>query len=908
MNMTNKSNVFCFTNLHDVKKLLPAQRFKLGLLTGSIREIIAFSGLIFASSSVAAEAQINPNELWLGTNTSLIRICAKDIDQDGDLDIFKIFSKVVLKLENIGNSESPEFAHPEPVISYQGHPENPQTPGNLKLYQLDILGNCLSYNGEAFVDIDADEDLDLFSSSSSKSFGIELPYLKNEGTTEHPAYVGKSPQEEFGFPDEISSYMFKDIDHDGDLDFWSNFDFEPVFFENIGTPEKAIFVQRDKSPIDPLCNDESGLGFIVDLNNDGEWDVLCNNYEGGFEYFESSDLVGLSPQGDLFINSNIPSSIEEAFVLDIDFDGDGDILSGGFEGFILYTNFGTSSLPQYDGGNSYPFKVGEAADLDGDGDFDIIERETLAYFVNTGTNRNPAYEISSTSKELEKCNNSFVEIADANKADLSFVSSISITEIALVDIDGDKDLDLFSFLSLEELDTSTTDFYGQSTVVASTIISVSCENVGSATNPLFTSALINTLGPIIDVLDPVDLVFSDMDGDGDNDAWIGSVFYDNVGNSKQALFRHYDNLLFSPVITTLLDMDGDGRVDSTLNEHSRLLFKGLEPVTGVTSTALSDGVLVIATNRPSQVQLQTCPINYVSQFCNEAIALPETAKKLSLSTGDFTGSGEEDIVLAMIDAEGQLKIEIFNKNLDLIGSGAGGIADSVSVSTGQLDDDPEDEYVVSLVQADGRVAAIAFNLDGSRVAKVVANEGKQPSIDVGNFGGTGDAYVLAYLTPDDRLETAVLQGDGTLIGQGSGGHASHIRVTAAELSSSNPGDEYAISLVQSNGTVALISFAADGTRLGKVAGGISHQPKVISSKTSGLAVSVILSDKKPAIIFLDNQGKHLGTGVGGVTASVSTIELLDTDNDGIDDTGVLVYLDEAGNPRIGVYDLEGKKK
>lgn len=217
------------------------------------------------------------------------------------------------------------------------------------------------------------------------------------------------------------------------------------------------------------------------------------------------------------------------------------------------------------------------------------------------------------------------------------------------------------------------------------------------------------------------------------------------------------------------------------------------------------------------------------------------------------------------------------------------MADSVSVSAGQLDDDPEDEYVVSFVQSDGRVAAIAFNLDGSRIGKFVANQGKQPSIAVGNFGDTGDAIVLAYLTPDDHLETVVFQSDGTIIGQGSAGRASNITVTAVELSASRPGQEYAISLIQSDGTIALIGFAADGTRLGKVSGGIAYQPKVrrnffSESSKIALAVSVILPDKKPAIIFLDNQGKHLGTGIGGVNASVSAVGTL------FSEKGTLVYI------------------
>lgn len=261
----------------------------------------------------------------------------------------------------------------------------------------------------------------------------------------------------------------------------------------------------------------------------------------------------------------------------------------------------------------------------------------------------------------------------------------------------------------------------------------------------------------------------------------------------------------------------------------------------------------------------------------------------------------------MIDAEGFLKIQIFDENLFLIGTASAGAADSVSVAAGQLDDDPEDEYVVSFVQPDNHVAAIAFNLNGSQVGKIVAKKGKQPSVAVGNFGGAGDTYVIAYLTPDNQLETAVYQGNGTLINQASVGKVSHSNVSVAELSATDPGDEYAISVVQSDGTVALIGFAADSTRLGKVTGGISYQPNIISGK-SHLAASVILSDKKPAIIFLDNKGRYLGTGKGGVTASVSTIQLLDNNRDGIDDSGGLFYLDEAGNVRIGIYDLDGKKR
>jgi hypothetical protein len=851
-------------------------------------------------------------------------ICAKDIDQDGDLDIFKIYPRQVrtMMLENTGTPKYPEFAYPVPFIS---------NPGNFKLSRVGILGHCLFFTGEAYVDIDADGDLDLFSHTYDPG---SFDFFRNDGTSEHPVYVKKNSQEEFGFSEETFSYMFKDIDHDGDQDLWSSFGNEPIFFENTGSPENAAFVQRNTSPIQPLCREGTELGFIIDLNNDGQWDMLCQeDFEGNIEYFESSNS-GFIPKKNLFVNTKTFISLYEAHAFDLDSDGDKDIISGDLNGFLLFTNFGSALLPQYDSGSAYPFLSGELADLDGDGDFDILNRSTLGYSANIGTNINPIYNSAKISTETVQCESSFAEIAIANKGDLSEVDRVSIQGKALLDTDGDNDLDLFIYLSVDDLDLFSNSKNGSS-IIASTPLIVYCENVGSLTNPLFAAGTTNAFGFNTDASRPAGaIVFSDMDGDGDQDAWVGSTFFDNISKSTKPLFRHFDNLLFPgrQFGRTLLDLDGDSRGDSIINSSSRLLHKGLEPATDVITTALPEGALIIATNRPSQVQLQACLFNDTKMSCGQVIVLLGTAKKLSLNSGDFTGNGKEDIVLAMIDAEGLLKIKLFDDKLNLIGTGSGGPADSVSVSTGQLDEDPADEYVVALVQSDGRVAAIAFNLDGSRVGKVVANEGKQPTVDVGQFSGTGDGYVLAYLTPENQLDTAIFKGDGTLLGHGTGGTASHIRVTAAELSSSKPGDEYAISLVQADGTVALISFAADGTRLGKVVGGISYQPKVISSDFSAdteqnevpglaglpgisletsrtdLAASVILSDKKPAIIFLDSQGKHLGTGVGGVAASVATIELLDTNNNGIDDTGVLIYLDKAGNPRIGVFDTDGKRK
>lgn len=206
-----------------------SQRLQLRPLTQSIREIIALGGIVLASTNAWAESLINPNEIRPGTKFIPNKVCAKDIDQDGGLDLFTITPSAAYMAENIGTPASPKFTSPLHVASFPSDVAGNSY--NFKLFQLGILGYCHSYeNSEekgALVDIDADGDLDLFGYSNDKLF--DFAYFKNEGTTDYPRYVKKKPQDEFGIPNEITSYMFKDIDADGDQDLWSIFNYEPVF-------------------------------------------------------------------------------------------------------------------------------------------------------------------------------------------------------------------------------------------------------------------------------------------------------------------------------------------------------------------------------------------------------------------------------------------------------------------------------------------------------------------------------------------------------------------------------------------------------------------------------------------------------------------------------------------------------
>ena len=252
----------------------------------------------------------------------------------------------------------------------------------------------------------------------------------------------------------------------------------------------------------------------------------------------------------------------------------------------------------------------------------------------------PEYGLSRTSSELEQCNNSFFEFADANRNDITFPGLFQINNIELIDIDGDGDLDLFANITLTEpTEWEKPDSY----------INVFCENVGSITSPLFAPGVKNAFG----LIGLGDILFSDMDDDGDKDAWVGTTFYDNVGNTKEPFFQHYDNLRFHPQdFETLFDINGDGRIDSSINYDTRLIYNSHEPATDIITPVLPTYYnSFITTIRPSGVQLET-------SNTPDFIVLPNPVRQLSLAAADFTGNNEIDTVLAMIDAEGFLKIEI----------------------------------------------------------------------------------------------------------------------------------------------------------------------------------------------------------------------------------------------------------
>jgi len=259
-----------------------------------------------------------------------------------------------------------------------------------------------------------------------------------------------------------------------------------------------------------------------------------------------------------------------AFV-DIDGDGDMDAFIGEIDGVInYYRNTGTALAPAFteQTGGSNPFDgvdVGYSsaptfvdidgdgdmapafADIDGDGDMDAFIGEEdgyINYYRNTGTALAPAFT------EQTGGSNPF------DGVDVGVYSTPTF-----VDIDGDGDMDAF----IGELD-GIINYY---------------RNTGTALAPAFTEQTgVNNPFNGVDLGDVSTPAFTDIDGDGDMDAFIGEQggiikYYRNTGDNTLAPTftaqtggaNPFDGVNVGRYsVPAFVDIDGDGDMDAFIGE------------------------------------------------------------------------------------------------------------------------------------------------------------------------------------------------------------------------------------------------------------------------------------------------------------------------------------------------------
>ncbi|MBK3804342.1 hemagglutinin/hemolysin-related protein, partial [Azospirillum brasilense] len=136
------------------------------------------------------------------------------------------------------------------------------------------------YAKSTFWDMDGDGDLDVLFGGNDGS----LTVYRNVGTTAAPSFtvVGTNPfgLEDVGF---ASTPAFVDIDNDGDLDVLvGNFDGNTVVFRNVGTTATPSFTMVGTNPYGLGDIGGAALPVFVDIDGDGDLDAIIGNQDGNF--------------------------------------------------------------------------------------------------------------------------------------------------------------------------------------------------------------------------------------------------------------------------------------------------------------------------------------------------------------------------------------------------------------------------------------------------------------------------------------------------------------------------------------------------------------------------------------------------------------------------------------------------
>jgi len=432
-----------------------------------------------------------------------------------------------------------------------------------------------NYSMPIFVDVDHDGDNDAFIGANSG----EIFFYRNDGDTGSPVWVstGALTDSEGGTIDvgNNSAPAFTDIDGDGDYDlFIGQYDGKLIFYRNDGDANAPVWTYVGE------VADSGGTAIDVgwsskpaftDTDNDGDDDLFIGEYYGTLIFYRNdgdnsapvwthAGAVTASGGGTIDVGSgNAPAFI------DIDGDGDYDLFIGEDWGkLIFYRNDGSASASDWvyvgdviDSGGT-TIDIGSSSkpafvDIDGDGDEDLFIGEydgRLVFYRNEGDSAAPGWLLVSP---------------EYNHVGVGY-NSIP----ALTDIDGDGDYDLF-----------IGEYYGK-------LIFYRNEGDDGAPVWTYTGEVADSGGTTISVGYSSAPAFSDIDGDGDVDLFIGEyngklIFYRNDGNASAPVWTHVGEVADSGgtgiaidyynSIPALTDIDGDGDYDLFIGEYyGNILF------------------------------------------------------------------------------------------------------------------------------------------------------------------------------------------------------------------------------------------------------------------------------------------------------------------------------------------------
>ncbi len=240
----------------------------------------------------------------------------------------------------------------------------------------------VSYNGDpGFVDIDADGDQDLFLGESSGS----IKFYRNNGTPTSASYALDASLVGSVDVGSRSTPTLVDIDNDADQDlFIGRSSGEISFYRNTGGTSSPTFALETNLFAAIDAGSYSAPTF-VDIDNDGDKDLLVGESSGGIKYYKNTGSVtvpAFTADTSLFAGLDV-GSYSQPGVVDFDKDGDWDLFIGNSSGGLgFYRNTGSNTIPMFSlvSANFSSIDVGSYAapvfaDSDGDGDQDLFVGE-----------------------------------------------------------------------------------------------------------------------------------------------------------------------------------------------------------------------------------------------------------------------------------------------------------------------------------------------------------------------------------------------------------------------------------------------------------------------------------------------------------------------------------------------------
>jgi len=202
--------------------------------------------------------------------------------------------------------------------------------------------DVISESKPALVDVDDDDDFDLFVGASDGT----IQYFKNTGAANAPVFVGQiGAANPFNGVDvgRSSAPTFVDVDGDGDFDaFIGERDGTIKYFKNAGSASVPVFIEQTgaANPFDGIHVMWRSTPAFVDIDGDGDFDAFIGEYHT-IKYFKNTGsasapvFVEQTGAANPFDGVDVGWEGAPTFV-DIDDDGDPDAFVGGSDGTIRF--------------------------------------------------------------------------------------------------------------------------------------------------------------------------------------------------------------------------------------------------------------------------------------------------------------------------------------------------------------------------------------------------------------------------------------------------------------------------------------------------------------------------------------------------------------------------------------------